>query len=203
MADADIVHADGMPVVLASRFTTTRLPERIATTDFFHDAADAGVRSGLRFYFLGGTEDQNSRVVAAVRREYPELQIAGRHHGYFEPGDLDQVCADIRTARTDVLWVALGKPRQEYWSIEARDKLYGVGWIKTCGGLYAFLAGDVNRAPAWMQAAGLEWLYRMIEDPKRLAKRYATTNPLAIYQIFRYSEWRYRKSTRSTYSAEG
>ncbi|MFC9978799.1 WecB/TagA/CpsF family glycosyltransferase [Gordonia sp. NPDC127522] len=191
MASADIIHADGMPVVIASRFARYRLPERIATTDFFHDAAAAGQEAGLRFFFLGGTDDQNSRAVAEVRRRYPRLQIAGRHHGYFKDADAEQICADVRAADTDVLWIALGKPRQEYWSLQFREKLQGVGWVKTCGGLYAFLAGDVSRAPGWMQASGLEWLYRMIEDPKRLGKRYATTNPYSAYRILRFTDWRF------------
>ena len=83
MSQADVIHADGMPVVLASRLTAHPLPERIATTDFFHDVAQVAEISGLRFFFLGASEDQNRAAVASVSKRYPKLQISGRHHGYF------------------------------------------------------------------------------------------------------------------------
>ncbi|MGV8881636.1 MAG: WecB/TagA/CpsF family glycosyltransferase [Rhodoglobus sp.] len=183
MAAADIVHADGMPVVYASRLTKTHLPERIATTDFFHDAAAAAVEAGLTFYLLGATEKQNAAAAAAIQRMYPSLQIVGRRDGYFTDAESAQVCDDIVTSGADVLWVALGKPRQEIWSVVNRERLAGVGWLKTCGGLYAFLAGDVARAPRWMQRLGLEWLYRTLEDPRRLGWRYLTTNPVAAWRL--------------------
>lgn len=187
MYEADIIHADGMPVVLASKLTGTPLPERIATTDFFHNAAIAAVRSGLSFFVLGATEKQNSAAVDAMVRLYPSLKIAGRHHGYIGPEDDERVSEMIVESGADVVWVALGKPRQEYWCVRNRERLTGVGWIKTCGGLYAFLAGDVRRAPTWMQRLGLEWLYRALEDPRRLGWRYLTTNPRALYRLIRYT----------------
>ncbi len=190
MNEADVIHADGMPVVLASRATKRSLPDRIATTDFFHDAARAAEREGLRFFFLGASEPQNAAAVARVREMYPKLEVAGRHHGYFDSDETQAVLQQIVDARTDVLWVALGKPRQERWCVEFRDALAGVGWMKTCGGLYAFLAGDAPRAPRWMQAVGLEWLYRALGDPRRLLWRYLTTNPYAFWRILRHTDWR-------------
>lgn len=188
MGAADIIHADGMPVVFASKLTSGPLPERISTTDFFHDAAQAAALHGLRFFLLGADDDQNAAAVSAAERLYPGVEIVGRHHGYFGVEDDDRVCRLVRDSGADVLWVALGKPRQEYWCLRNRDRLKGVGWIKTCGGLYSFLAGDTPRAPAWMQAAGLEWLFRTMDDPKRLAWRYLTTNPYALYRLLRYTE---------------
>lgn len=188
MAQADIIHADGMPVVLASRLTAHPLPERIATTDFFHDAAEAAGRHGLRFYFLGAKDPQNRAAVEAVRRLYPKVEIVGSRDGYFADDQDEAICAEIRRSRADVVWVALGKPRQEHWAIRNRKHLQGVGWIKTCGGLYAFLAGDAPRAPPWMQKAGLEWLFRAMGDPGRLLWRYLVTNPVAAYRLIRYTQ---------------
>jgi len=188
MREADIVHADGMSAVFASRLLTrTPLPERIATTDFFHDAAEASRAAGLRFFFLGATDIQNAAAVDAVGRLYPDLAIAGRHHGYFGPEEDEALCARICAARTDVLWVAMGKPRQEQWAVQNRDRLRGVGWIKTCGGLYSFLAGDARRAPDWVQKAGFEWLHRFAQEPARLGPRYLLTNAHALWRLARHT----------------
>lgn len=187
MSEADIVHVDGMPVVFASMLTTHPLPERIPTTDFFHDAARVAELNGLRFFMLGANEEQNSAAIAAIEKSYPSLNIVGRHHGYFDEDEDEAVCAMIRASKADVVWVALGKPRQEEWCLRNRNRLRGVGWLKTCGGLYAFLAGDVPRAPDWMQKSGLEWLFRLMDDPKRLAWRYFMTNPYALYRLIRYT----------------
>lgn len=186
MNDADIVHADGMSVVSASRrWTKTPLPERICTTDFFEDAVDAAIKAELSFYFFGGSQFQNDNAIAEIRRRYPSLKIAGSRHGFFRAEEEDAICADIRASGADVLWVALGKPLQEFWSTRNREKLKGVGWIKTCGGLYGYLAGEEKRAPLWMREAGLEWVYRIMQNPKRLIWRYAVTNPHAYWCMYR------------------
>jgi len=188
MSQADIIHADGMSVVIASRLLTHRpLPERICTTDFFHDAALAAVTAGLSFFLLGGNEAQNKAVCEAVQNKYPDLRIAGRHHGFVDEQEDDRLCAAIVASGTDVLWVAMGKPKQELWCVRNRRRLAGVGWIKTCGGLFAFLTNEVSRAPSWMQEWGLEWLYRTTQEPKRLAWRYLLTNPHSLYRMVRRS----------------
>jgi exopolysaccharide biosynthesis WecB/TagA/CpsF family protein len=184
MAAADLIHADGMSIVLASRLLARPgLPERIATTDFFHDAARAAQEAGVRFFLLGGREEENRAAVRAARRLYPHLNIVGRHHGYFDASEAPRICETIVTSNTEVLWVGLGKPLQEYWSLENQERLRGVAWIKTCGGLYGFLAGRTPRAPQWMQKAGLEWLYRTRQEPLRLLPRYLTTNPHAAWRM--------------------
>ncbi len=188
MRNADIIHADGMPVVFASKITKRPLPERISTTDFFHDAAHAASRNGLKFFLLGAREEQNRAAAEAIRHLYPDVSLVGRHHGYFSEEQDESVCDLIRDSGADVLWVALGKPRQEHWCVRNRQNLAGVGWVKTCGGLFAFLTGDTPRAPRWMQSVGLEWLHRTIDDPKRLAWRYLTTNPYALYRLIRHTE---------------
>lgn len=185
MKSADIIHADGMSVVTASRiFSKTSLPERCATTDFFHNAAREAIRDNLSFYILGGKEEQNKRAVDEMLRLYPGLRIVGRRDGYFDSSNDEEVCADIVSKGTDVLWVALGKPKQEFWCVKNRERLRGVGWVKTCGGLYGYLAGDEKRAPKFLQSIGAEWLWRTALDPRRLGWRYLVTNPHAMWQLF-------------------
>jgi N-acetylglucosaminyldiphosphoundecaprenol N-acetyl-beta-D-mannosaminyltransferase len=188
MSQADIVHADGMSVVIASRLLTRRpLPERICTTDFFRNAAPAAAMAGLSFFLLGGSEAQNEAACEAVQTQYPELRIAGRHHGFIDEEADERLCAKIVASRTDVLWVALGKPKQEFWCVRNRHRLAGVGWIKTCGGLFSYITNEVSRAPIWMQDSGLEWLYRAMQEPTRLTWRYLLTNPHSLYRIVRFS----------------
>lgn len=184
MRHANIIHADGMSVVFASRLLTRkRLPERVATTDFFHDAAKAGEAHGLRFFLLGGREEVNATAYERAKRLYPGIRWVGRRHGFFEEREEAEVCAKILAAKPDVLWVALGRPKQESFALRNRERLAGVGWIKTGGGLFEFLAGVNRRAPGWMQHAGLEWLWRVMQEPKRLAWRYASTNLHAAWRL--------------------
>ncbi|MGY4748593.1 WecB/TagA/CpsF family glycosyltransferase [Pannonibacter sp. Q-1] len=185
MAEADIIHADGMSVVFASKLLTrTPIRGRSATTDLFHDVAKLAEREGLRFFVLGSTEAQNTAAVEAMKRLYPKLAIVGRRHGYFSHEDEEAICAEVVAAGTDVLWVGLGKPKQEIWCARNRHRLTGVGCIKTCGGLYAFLTGEAPRAPDWMQRLGLEWMFRLWQEPQRLFTRYLITNLIASYRIF-------------------
>jgi N-acetylglucosaminyldiphosphoundecaprenol N-acetyl-beta-D-mannosaminyltransferase len=180
---ADLIHADGMPLVFASRVMgRTALPERVATTDLFHDAAALAQAEGASFYFLGASAGVIEQAARNVRRRYPRLKLAGFRHGYFDPGEEDAVVAAINAARPDILWIGLGVPAEQEFARRNRGRLKA-GLIKTSGGLFDFLAEKNPRAPAWMQAVGLEWLYRTMQEPRRLLLRYLTTNPHAIYLL--------------------
>src|SRR5690606_34941640 len=137
---------------------------------------------------LGASEQQNSAVVKAIQRLYPDLEIVGRHHGYFTDEQDGEICARVQNSGADVLWVALGKPRQEQWSVRNRERLAGVGWSKPCGGLRSFLTGDARRAPQWMQRLALEWVYRAAIEPRRLVWRYLVTNPYALVRLVAQTE---------------
>lgn len=184
---ADALDADGMPLVIASRlFAAERLPERVATTDFFHVAAKRAEQAGLAFYFVGAEEADSEAAEAVVRRTYPGLRIAGRRNGYFSESEEPELAREIVASGADVVWVGMGVPREQEFIVRNRDCLTGVTWVKSCGGLFKFLAGRTPRAPLWMQRLGLEWLYRMVDDPKHLAWRYLTTNPHAVYLMLRH-----------------
>jgi len=179
---ADLVSADGQPMVLMSRWLTKApLPERVATTDLFHDVARRAVQTGLTFYMLGASPTENAAAVANVRRLYPDLRIVGAHHGYFGPEEERALVDAIAQLRPDFLWVALGVPREQAFVVRNWPSLRGVGVVKTSGGLFNFLSGTRSRAPDWMQRAGLEWLYRTALEPRRLLWRYATTNVHALH----------------------
>jgi len=179
---ADIIHADGAPVVFASRLTDAPIPERSATTDFLHDAAKMAEAHGLKFFLLGATEEINVACAAMLAKSYPKLEIAGRRHGYFSRDDEISICEEINRSGADVLWVGLGVPFEYEFCERNRDNLTA-GWIVTCGGCFNFAAGAYKRAPEWMQKTGFEWLYRLWREPRRLFWRYAVTNPIALFML--------------------
>jgi N-acetylglucosaminyldiphosphoundecaprenol N-acetyl-beta-D-mannosaminyltransferase len=181
---AHIVDADGMPLVIASRFLCRKpLAERVATTDFIQDAASTAAASGIRFYFLGGRPGVAQQAASKLELAHPGLQIAGTHDGYFCQDEETSICADIRRRHTDVLWVGLGSPKQEAFVIRNRRLLSGLTWLRTCGGLFDHLAGRFRRAPRYIQWMGLEWMYRAWQEPMRLGPRYISTNPVAAYHL--------------------
>lgn len=182
---ADLIHADGQPCVLASRLlTSTPIPERSVTTDMFQDAAAVAARAGLSFFLLGGTEDNNASCAAEMQRRYPGLKIAGRRHGYFSQEEEPAICDEINRSGADIVWVGLGKPKEQAFCVRNRDRLQ-VGWLITCGGCFNYVSGLYGRAPHWMQDYGLEWLYRLLRDPRRFGWRYLSTNFVALYILLR------------------
>jgi N-acetylglucosaminyldiphosphoundecaprenol N-acetyl-beta-D-mannosaminyltransferase len=184
---SDLIHADGTPLVFASWLRSRpRLPERVATTDLFHDVARVAEERVATFYMLGGAPDVMEAAVRNVRRQYPRLNIVGSRHGYFADGELERTIKQINLIGPDILWVGMGVPREQVFALKFRDRLTNVGLIKTSGGLFDFLSGRNSRAPQWMQSVGLEWLYRLALEPRRLFMRYLTTNPHALYLLLRH-----------------
>jgi N-acetylglucosaminyldiphosphoundecaprenol N-acetyl-beta-D-mannosaminyltransferase len=182
---SDLIHADGMPLVFVSRlFHRTPLPERVATTDLFHDVARVGQQRGVRVFFLGAAGAVVAKAVQRVRTLYPDLNVVGHDSGYLRrEQDEERIVDSINDARPDILWLGLGVPAEQSFALRHRDRLRGVGLIKTSGGLFDFLSGKNARAPAWMQGAGLEWAYRIYLEPRRLAGRYLVTNPHALFLL--------------------
>lgn len=185
---SDQILADGQPLVVASRWLCgTPLPERVATTDLFHDVATMAEQGGETFYMLGATEEQNLKAVEIVRAKYPGLNIVGRSHGYLQGRELEAKLDEINALAPDILWLGLGVPREQFFVRDHGSRLTNVGVIKTSGGLFDHLSGKTRRAPQWMQKAGLEWLWRTLMEPRRLFWRYFSTNPRALYLILRHS----------------
>jgi exopolysaccharide biosynthesis WecB/TagA/CpsF family protein len=184
---ADAIHADGMAHVFASKLHDAQgLPERVATSDLFYDVAAEATARGASMYMLGATEAANAAAVAAVKAKYPGIRMAGHRHGFFrDEAEEIAVCAEICAAQPDILWISMGVPREQRFIVRNRHRLTAVGVIKTSGGLFDFVAGLKKRAPAWMQAVGLEWLWRMLLEPRRLGWRYLKTNPLAFYLLLK------------------
>lgn len=181
---ADSISADGQPMVTLSRYLTHRpLPERVATTDLYPVVARLAEKAGLSFYLLGANERVNRKAFEATRQAFPRLKIVGRRHGYFRYGQNEEaaVCAEIAALKPDILWVSMGVPLEQQFCTRHLEALKGVGVVKTAGGLLDFVSKEMPRAPTWMQRWGFEWLFRVIQEPRRLLVRYVTTNPHALF----------------------
>jgi len=177
---ADAVHADGGWIVLASGFLSgAKVNERSATTDMIHDLVAAGIEHGIRHYLLGSTEEVNALCVQRLEQIHPGMIIAGRHHGYFRPEEESALIDRINAAAPDLLWIGLGKPREQLFAVRNKDPLRAA-WAITCGGCFNYITGHYRRAPRWMQDSHLEWLFRAVTTPK-LLWRYATTSPHALW----------------------
>jgi N-acetylglucosaminyldiphosphoundecaprenol N-acetyl-beta-D-mannosaminyltransferase len=170
-----IVNADGQGVVLAARLLGTRLPERVAGIDLMDALMARAAQRGWRVFILGARDEVLERASAVLAERHPGLILAGTRNGYFKPEETAGVCEQIRAARTDVLFVAMGTPHKELFLAEHGPSL-GVPLVMGVGGAIDVVAGVTRRAPVLWQRLGLEWLYRMLQEPRRMFRRYAVTN---------------------------
>jgi N-acetylglucosaminyldiphosphoundecaprenol N-acetyl-beta-D-mannosaminyltransferase len=171
----DLVTADGQAVVWAARLLGRPLPERVAGIDLMEALLARAEQRGFRVYLLGARPEVLERAAAVLRGRHPRLRLVGTRHGYFDPAEEPDVVAEIAAARPEVLLVALDTPRKELFLAENGDRL-GVLFAMGVGGAFDVLAGRRRRAPGWAQRAGLEWAFRLAQEPARLGRRYLLGN---------------------------
>ncbi|PRX36237.1 N-acetylmannosaminyltransferase [Paraburkholderia sp. BL18I3N2] len=170
----DIVNIDGMGVVWGARLLGHAVPERVAGVDLFDRLLQMAAARELPVFLLGATDEVVARTAAVVTLRHPELRIAGYHHGYFWD-DEEGMVETIRKSGAKLLFVAITSPKKESFINRWQDRL-GVDFVMGVGGTFDVVAGKVRRAPQWMQRHGLEWAYRVIQEPRRMWKRYFITN---------------------------
>jgi N-acetylglucosaminyldiphosphoundecaprenol N-acetyl-beta-D-mannosaminyltransferase len=173
--DADLVVTDGVPLLWASRLLGVPLQERINGTDLFERTCELAAQRGYSIYLLGGNPGAAWGACKKLSARFPELKIAGWEcHPYDFGGDVSEnleVQARILKSGADILFVGLGAPKQEKW-IFSYGRRAGVAFGIGVGGSFSVVAGEVKRAPLWMQHRGFEWLWRLLKEPRRLWKRY-------------------------------
>lgn len=170
----DIINIDGMGVVWGSRLLGYTVPERVAGIDLFYELLKLSAQQGYPVFLLGAEQDVVMKAADVISGLYPNLNIAGYHHGYFWD-DEAAVVNEIRSSKARLLFVAITSPEKENFINKWKDQL-GVDFVMGVGGSFDVVAGKVKRAPIWMQNSGLEWLFRIIQEPKRMWKRYLITN---------------------------
>ena len=167
----DLINADGMPVVWASRLLGKPLKERVTGVDLFESLMERSAEKGWRVFLLGAREEVVSRVAQIYPARYPGLTIAGYRNGYWKPEDEAGVANAIAATRPDILFVAISSPKKENFLARYQAAMK-IPFAMGVGGTFDVAVGLVRRAPVWMQKAGLEWFYRFLQEPRRMFRRY-------------------------------
>ena len=181
--ECDIINIDGMGVVLGARMLGHDVPQRVAGVDLFHELLAMSAQKGYSVFLLGAQDEVVSETARRVQQQYPELRLAGYHHGYFWD-DEEAMVERIRASGAQLLFVAITSPKKENFINKWRDRL-GVTFVMGVGGTFDVVAGKVQRAPLWMQKVGLEWFYSVLQEPGRMWKRYLVTNSVFAWLLLR------------------
>ena len=189
LKNADLVTPDGMPLVWMLRLLGSKKQERVAGPDMLKAVCEAAQRDGVSVFFLGSEFSILERIRSRLREDFPKLKIAAMEPLPFRPltpTEDEEIIHMVNQSGAGIVFVSLGCPKQEYWMHAHKDKINAV--MIGLGGAFSMYAGIHKRAPQWIQTMGFEWLYRLIQEPRRLWKRYAMTIPpfivLALFQVF-------------------
>lgn len=180
---ADMVFADGIGLKIAGDVMGCPIKQNVNGTDLFPPLCASLAGTGKRLFLLGASPGVARRVGEWVTKHYPKVIVCGSHDGFFPPTEREQVIQAIADARTDLLLVAMGAPRQDLWLqnyLSQTGAKVGIG----VGGLFDFYSGSIPRAPYWMRRIGCEWLYRLYQEPARLWRRYVVGNVVFLYRVW-------------------
>jgi len=189
LRDADWLIPDGVGVVLASRVFKRHVRERVSGPDLFHAVQQMLNRAGgYRVFFLGSTSETLARIESRMRADYPAIKVAGTFSPPFRPwfssDELEQMIRAVNAAEADVLWVGLTAPKQEKWIFENKGRLK-VRFIGAIGAAFDFYAGNLRPTPWFFRKLGLEWLPRLIQQPRRLWRRTFQSAPIFLWHVVR------------------
>lgn len=185
----DYIFADGSGIKLACRIGGNVVVDNVNGTDLFPLLCERASQRHFSLYLLGAKPGLATKVQQHMENRYPGLKIVGTHHGYFRRNSEEEqaVIKAINHSQADILLVAFGVPAQEKWIHQHRNELSPKVLIGV-GGLFDFYSGHIPRAPLWLRKLGLEWVYRLYQEPQRLFKRYILGNPLFLYRVC-YWKW--------------
>jgi N-acetylglucosaminyldiphosphoundecaprenol N-acetyl-beta-D-mannosaminyltransferase len=182
---ADLINADGQAVVWASKILGEPLKERVAGIDLMTNLVELAHKNKYKIFFFGAKEAVVSKVVDTYTKKYSKDIIAGYRNGYYTADKEQEIANQIAHSGAQILFVAISSPTKELFLHRHKDLLSKLNFVMGVGGSFDVEAGLVNRAPIWMQNIGLEWLYRLLQEPKRMWKRYAVGNTKFILLVFK------------------
>lgn len=179
----EIVNADGASMVMAAKKLGVDLPGRVAGIDLMWELCGLAEREGHRVYLLGAKAEVVAKTAEVLAEQYPRMDVAGYRDGYFGDDEFDAVISEVEQTKPDIVFVGITSPKKERL-IERFRELGAKGAFVGVGGSFDVVSGNIPRAPMWMQRANLEWLFRMMQEPKRLVKRYVVGNT-RFYMLLR------------------
>jgi len=185
--EADLINADGQAVVWASKILSKPLKERVAGIDLMSNLVQLAHTKGYKIFFLGAKQEVLSKVVDTYSNQYSESIIAGYRNGYFSQDEEEGIAKQIANSGAQILFVAISSPTKENFLYTHRQTLAKVNFVMGVGGSFDVVSGLVKRAPSWMQNTGLEWFYRLIQEPQRMWKRYLVGNTKFVLLVIK--EW--------------
>ena len=177
---ADYVLADGQPLLPMAAMLGIRIPERIDGIGLMHKLLKLAEGEGFSVYLLGAKQEIVEECVRRIRVEFPRVIVAGYRNGYFTDAEIPAIAEAVHEAAPDFLFLGMGSPLKERLADEWKER-FGARVIQGVGGTFDVMAGIVKRAPEWMQRSGLEWFYRVLQEPKRMFWRYAKTNAACLW----------------------
>lgn len=179
-----IINADGASVVLASKYLKKRLPERVAGIDLMQELVKLSSEKEYSVYLLGAKQEVVEQTSQVLKEKYENLNIKGIHNGYFKEEDWKEISKELKKIKPDIVFVGITSPMKEYL-IEFLQNDGNKCVFMGVGGSFDVISGNIPRAPKWMQKMNLEWLFRVIQEPKRLFKRYFVGNNVFIKNVIK------------------
>lgn len=179
-----IINADGASVILASKYLGKPLPERVAGVDLMQRLVALSEKKGYSVYLLGAKQSVVEQTAEVLKNRHPKLNIVGIHNGYFKEPDWPSISEELKEKNPDFVFVGITSPLKEYL-IEYLQNQGHTSVFMGVGGSFDVISGNIPRAPLWMQKANLEWLFRVMQEPKRLFKRYFVGNWVFIKAVFK------------------
>jgi N-acetylglucosaminyldiphosphoundecaprenol N-acetyl-beta-D-mannosaminyltransferase len=189
--DCDLITVDGQPVIWVSRLLKCPIKERVTGVDLFDALMARCAERGLRPYLLGARQEIVAKTVDVLKTKYPKLQLAGWRNGYWAADEEASIVREIMRAKPAVLCMAVGSPKQELFLGKWKQEMH-VPFVMGVGGSFDVTAGVLRRAPRWMQRLGVEWLFRLAQEPRRLWRRYLNED-MAFFRLV-WREWRAKRS---------
>lgn len=185
VVNCDIINADGQGVVWAASFLGKRIPERVTGIDLMYNLIKLAAVKGYKIFLFGAEEQIVKKVNSLVFSQFGSDVVVGYRNGYYDVSEEKQIAKSIAETKPNILFVAMGSPKKERFLYENKDILKDINLIMGVGGSFDVFAGKVKRAPIWMQRGGLEWFYRLLQEPQRMFYRYFSTNLKLIYLVTR------------------
>ena len=176
VVEADIINADGQAVVWAANFLGQKLPERVSGIDLMEKLVKKSHENKYKCFFFGAKEEVVTELVDIYKKQYSDEIIADYRNGYFEKNQEEEIANQIAASRANMLFVAITSPKKEIFLNTYKKQLQNINFIMGVGGSFDVIVGKIKRAPIWMQNIGLEWLFRFLQEPIRMGKRYTIGN---------------------------